>query len=125
MLFNGQRVSSLVAARWTAHLSGAFAPTDFLEVGAQLPLVLGQPGDAAPPFGLAPVASGFAVGTGYLHARLAVLQEKKGWPVDVSGGVAVGFPLGTTAALTNEQSVTAVPTLALGRRLNGWLRRSR
>lgn len=119
---NDAPVSSLVAARWTAHVSAALAPTDFLEVGAQLPLVLGQPGDATPPFNLAPVATGFGVGTGYLHARLAVLQEKKGWPLDVSGGVAVGLPFGMREALTSEQSVTAVPTVALGRTLTSFLR---
>lgn len=115
-------VSALVAGRWTAHLSGAFAPTDWLEVGAQLPVVLAQPGDANPPLGLAPVASGASVGTGYLHARAALFQQRRGSPLDLSLGVALGLPFGTPEALTSERSVTAVPTVGLGRTLNGFLR---
>ena len=118
----GKPVSELVAARWTAHLSGAFSPTDWLEVSAQLPFVLAQPGDAAPPLGLSPVASGFSMGTGYLQARGALFQERRGNPLDFSLGVAVGFPLGTPEALTSEASVTAVPTLAAGRTLTSFLR---
>lgn len=118
----GRQVSALVAGRWTAHLSGAFAPTDWLEVGAQLPVVLAQPGDANPPLGLAPIASGVSIGTGYLHARAALFQQRRGSPLDLSVGVALGLPFGTPAALTSERSVTAVPTVALGRTLNGFLR---
>lgn len=118
----GRQVSALVAARWTAHVSGAFSPTDWLEVGAQLPIVLAQPGDANPPLGIAPIASGVSVGTGYLQARAAFFQERRGSPLDLSLGVALGLPFGTPQALTSERSATAVPTLAAGRTLTSFLR---
>ncbi len=122
VISNNARVSTLVAARWTTHLSGAFSPTDWLEVGAQLPVVLAQPGDGSPPFGLAPIAPGPSVGTGYLHARAAVVQERRKGPIDLSLGVALGLPFGTAESLTSERSVTVVPTVAAGRTLTSVLR---
>jgi OmpA-OmpF porin, OOP family len=123
VLLSQERVASrLVAARWTTHVSGAFAATDWLELGAQLPVVLAQPGDAQPPFAVARVDPGPSFATSFLHARAAFLQERRGSPLDMSAGVAVGFPLGRSEALTTENAVTAVPTVATGKGLNRWLR---
>ena len=117
-----QRVTALVAARWTAHVSGAFSPTDWLELGAQLPVVLAQPGDPTPPFGIAKVATGASVGTGYLQARAAMLQQRRDDAVDLSLGLVLGLPFGTVSSLTSEQSPTLVPTVSVGRGLNRFLR---
>src|SRR5690606_14541758 len=115
----GQR--PLIVGRVTGHVTAAFGILDWLEAGFQLPVVFAQPGDTDGT-GYAPIATGAAMGTPWLHLRGAPLRERAGHFMDLSIGLAVGLPVGSDAALTREGTVTAVPTVALGKTLSPYFR---
>jgi outer membrane protein OmpA-like peptidoglycan-associated protein len=108
---------AVVARRLGLHLSAAFAPTEWLEVGAQLPVILDQRSDLP---GQSVTASGVS-GTPWLSLRAAPWQQRRGHPLDLSVGVALGLPVGSAAALSRDEPVAWAPTLAVGRTF-GWLR---
>ncbi|MGV3625623.1 MAG: Ig-like domain-containing protein, partial [Archangium sp.] len=118
---DGRPVASLVGSRWTAHLGAAFGITDWLEAGLQIPLVLSQTGNAEGT-GYTPITNAVALGTPWLQLRAAPLRERSGAPLDLSFGVAVGFPFGSAASLTRENTVTAVPTIGIGKTLGSMFR---
>ncbi len=118
---NGLPVASLVGSRWTAHLGAAFGITDWLEAGVQVPVVLSQTGNAEGT-GYTPVTNVVALGTPWLQVRGGILRERSGAPLDLSAGLAVGLPLGSAEALTRENTVTAVPTIGVGKRLGSMFR---
>ena len=118
---DGRPVAALVGSRWTAHLGAAFGITDWLEAGLQIPLVLSQTGNAEGT-GYTPITNAVALGTPWLQLRAAPLRERSGSPFDLSFGVAVGFPFGSAASLTRENTVTAVPTVGIGKTLGSMFR---
>ena len=118
---DGQRVGAAVGDRLTAHLVGAWAPLDWLEIGAQLPLVVFQRGDDLSSHGLTTPAVA-ALGTPWLDVRGVVLKQSKGAPLDLGGRVSLGLPLGSDAALTRDSTVRAEFSVSAGRTLLPWLR---
>ncbi len=118
---NGQPVAALVGSRWTAHLGAAYGITDWLEAGLQVPLVLSQTGNAEGT-GYTPIANVVALGTPFLQLRAAPLRERSGAPLDLSVGLAVGFPFGSAEALTRDNTVTAIPTIGVGKKLGSLFR---
>src|SRR5262245_11792371 len=83
--------------RITAQIFGAVGITDWLEVGATLPVIIQQfPSGMTPPF----VISAAGLGTPQLHTKFGILGETR--PVFLSLGLSVGLPLGTTGALSNQ-----------------------
>ncbi len=120
---DGVRVGAVVSDRIGLHLSGAFSITDWLDVSAQLPLVLSQSGADLSADGYAPISGGVSVGTGWLGARAAILQQRRNdGPLDLSLGLSLGLPFGTPASLTRDNTISVIPTIAAGRTLSKFLR---
>jgi uncharacterized repeat protein (TIGR01451 family) len=116
-----ERLGAIVGSRVTAHLAGAWAPLDWLELGLQVPVVLWQGGDDLGAYGIAkPVATAF--GTPWLTGRFGLLREAAGAPVDVSLQLGLGLPLGTAGAYTNTTPIAFAPRLGVGKVVLPWLR---
>lgn len=96
----GQRVGAIVSARATAVLGVAVGLFDWLELGAQVPIVM-QRGDDLTGSGLTAVA-GAGVGAPLLRARLTLLRQDLGAPVDLGISLTGTLPLGSTAALARD-----------------------
>ncbi|MBK7864117.1 MAG: OmpA family protein [Archangiaceae bacterium] len=100
--------------RITGQLFGAVGITDWLEIGASLPVVIQQfAADTPPPFPI----SAAGLGTPYLHVKFGILGE--GRPIFLSLGLSAGLPLGTQGALSN-QGFQVAPKLNLGHRFSGF-----
>ncbi|MBL8950951.1 MAG: OmpA family protein [Myxococcaceae bacterium] len=99
--------------RVTAQVFGAVGITDWLELGATLPVVIQQFTAANPPF---PVAAA-GLGTPYVHLKFGILGETR--PFFLSLGVSAGIPVGTSNALTN-QGFSVVPRLNAGKRFSAF-----
>lgn len=90
---------------------GALGATRWLELGANVPVLVFQAGDG--PF--RPASAG--LGNPLLHAKVALLGD--GDPVRLSAGLAVGLPIGTGPALGNG-GLEVAPKVELGRVHQGW-----
>jgi len=111
---NGERVGAVVRHRATTHLTAAYGLWGWLELGAQLPVVLLQRGDDLTAQGVGGLAGGPAVGTPLLTVQGQLLsQAKKDHLVDLALGVHMGLPIGSAAALSRE--LRAIPSLMVGR----------
>jgi OOP family OmpA-OmpF porin len=117
---DGTKLATVVGSRFTTHLAGAWAPLEWLELGLQLPIVITQGGstqlsdiDVSSP-------QTTALGTPYLQARYSLLRETAGNPIDLAFGLAVGLPIGSAAALTRDPTVSALPTVGVGRVLGSF-----
>ncbi|MDQ3262877.1 MAG: Ig-like domain-containing protein [Myxococcota bacterium] len=116
---NGQRVGAIVANRASAHLAVAWAPLQWLEVGAQLPVVLLQTGDDLSTHGLgSPEQS--TVGTSLLQARAALWQQSRGGLLDLALGLGVQLPMGGSGAVASEPGLLG--QVEAGYALTSWLR---
>ncbi len=113
---DGSTVGAYVRSRWTAHLVGAFGVHRYVEVAAQVPVVLSQGGDDLSRFGLTPVSPA-ALGAPWLQVRSAFLRQAEGQPLDLALSVAVSLPVGSAEALTKDPGagLAFVPKLGLGR----------
>ncbi|HEX8706331.1 MAG TPA: OmpA family protein [Myxococcaceae bacterium] len=119
---DGQEVGAVVSGRVTGHLTAAYGLFNWLELSAQLPLLVTQSGDDLTSRGIQKPASGPALGTPYLGARLGLLTQRENEdPLDLSVGVQVGLPVGSAAALARDSSPRIIPSLMVGRRF-GFLR---
>lgn len=116
------RVGSVVRSRLGFHLSGGFGVTDWLEVGLQVPVIVWQAGDELSGFQVSPVSSAAALGTPWVSARAAPLQQARGAALDLALGLGLGLPLGSDAALTRDPSVTAAPSITAGRSFGEFVR---
>lgn len=94
-------------------LSGSYAALSWLEVGAQVPVVLWQQGTDLSSQNLAsPTARG--LGTPLLHARLGLLSQRAEQPVDLALDVGLGVPLGSATALARDTGLRFQSRLTLG-----------
>jgi OOP family OmpA-OmpF porin len=119
---DGQEVGAVVSGRVTGHLTAAYGLFDWLELSAQLPVLLTQSGEDLTSRGIEKPASGPALGTPYLGARLGLLtQRDEEDPVDLSVGAQVGLPVGSAAALARDSSLRILPSVMVGKRF-GFLR---
>ncbi len=118
---DGVRLGSVVQHRLTAHLAGAYGVTEWLEVSAQVPLLLMQSGEDLTAQGVGAPAEGLGLGTPYLGVRLGLLSQRDDDAVDLAVGAHVGLPLGSVEALARESALRALPSVMVGRRF-GWLR---
>ncbi|MBN1209881.1 MAG: thrombospondin type 3 repeat-containing protein, partial [Myxococcaceae bacterium] len=118
---DGERVGSLVKSRMTGHLAASYGLFNWLELSVQLPVLLTQSGDDLTQTGLGQPATGPGLGTPYLSARLGLLSQEDGAPVDLAVGTHVGLPVGSAAALAKDGSPRIIPSVMVGRRL-GFLR---
>ncbi|HEX5750979.1 MAG TPA: OmpA family protein [Archangium sp.] len=115
----GERLE-IVGNRVTTHLAAAWAPFRWFELGAQVPLVAFQRGDDLRAEGIAP-RDGQGLGTPLLGARVALLSQLDGRPLDLALGLGVGLPLGSASLLARDEGVSYVPRVMVGRRF-GWFR---
>ncbi|KFE71576.1 OmpA family protein [Hyalangium minutum] len=111
---NGKQLGAVVRHRATTHLTAAYGLFGWLEVGAQLPVVLIQRGDDLTDLGVSGLSGGPAVGTPLLTVQGQLLsQAKKDHLVDLALGLHMGLPIGSSAALSRE--LRAIPSLMVGR----------
>jgi uncharacterized repeat protein (TIGR01451 family) len=115
------RLGAVVGSRVTAHVAGAWAPLDWLEVGLQLPIVLWQGGDDLSAWGVAAPTS-TALGTPWLTGRFGLLRERGGAPLDLSVQLGLGLPFGSPAAFSNTTPIAFAPRLGVGKTVLDWLR---
>ena len=112
---DGNPVGALVGHRATAHLLVAWAPMRWLELGAQLPLVVWQRGDDLSARGLAAPAS-TGLSTPSAHVRVGLLSQRREAPVDLAVELGVGLPVGSEAAIARDSTFRFSPKVMVGRR---------
>ncbi|WP_246357347.1 OmpA family protein [Pyxidicoccus fallax] len=117
LLRNEERQGVIVSDRVTVHLSGAYAVTDWLELGAQVPIV-SQWGPDTSTLNVA-TPDTMALGTPWLQARAGLLSEAGDGPLDLGFHLGVALPLGSSEVLTRDQGFTFSPRLGAGKSLGG------
>jgi large repetitive protein len=116
-----ERVGAVVGSRVTAHLVGAWAPLDWLEVGVQVPVVLWQGGADLSSYGVsAPAAT--VLGTPWVSGRFGILRERAGAPLDLSVQLGLGLPLGSAAGYSQATPLSFAPRVGVGKTVTNWLR---
>jgi|GEM_PF-973076 len=113
---NGTQVGVVVRHRATAHLAAAYGLWGWLELGAQVPVVLFQRGDDLTARGVGRPEGGLAAGTPLFNLQMKVLAQAEEDLVDLSLGMQAGPAVGSAAALARE--VRATPSLMVGRRFD-------
>ena len=121
LYMGGARVGSVVSDRLTTLLSGAYAFTDWFELGVQLPIVLFQRGDDLSGQGYSQPRS-FGLSTPWVDGRFGILRQGERWPVDVSARLGIGLPLGTASVLGRDPGLAVDLSADAGRDLGGWVR---
>ncbi len=98
----------LLRDRFALHLLTAIGVTDWLELSADIPVVVHQNSERP---GFAPSPSGLV--TPFLHAKLAILPAPS--PLAVWASIGIGIPVGTVGALGNG-GLVFVPRVNVGHR---------
>ncbi|CAM4530144.1 OmpA family protein [Myxococcus xanthus] len=117
LVSGGEQQGVIVSNRVTVHLSGAYAITDWLELGAQVPIV-SQWGPDTAALGVA-TPSTSALGTPWVQARAGILSEQRGGLMDLGLHLGAALPIGSTETLTRDQGFVFSPRLGLGKQLGG------
>ncbi|ATB39300.1 hypothetical protein CYFUS_004744 [Cystobacter fuscus] len=112
----------VVQDRATALLSASYGILPWLEVGAQLPIVLFQRGANPSGVGLAELTAQ-GLGTPVLQVRLGVLSRRRRQPVDLAADLGVGLPFGTGTALAGDDGFRYHARMTAGMEL-GWFQTS-
>ena len=110
----------IIGGRTTMHVAGTYAVTNWLQVGAQLPVVAVQKIGELPEAGMAnPKPSG--LGTPMLNVRLGLLtqDERGGFDVALEGDV--GLPVGSREVFAGDGGMRYMPRVMVGRRF-GFIR---
>jgi OOP family OmpA-OmpF porin len=116
LLLNEQSRLQVVRHKVVGLLSGSYTVLSWLEVGAQLPVVLWQrSADLSAENITSPSSQG--LGTPLLHARVGLLSQRAEQPVDLSLDVDLGLPLGSAAALARDDGLRFQSHLVLSGRL--------
>jgi len=100
------RAAGQLTDRFGIQAMGALGVTDWLELGANVPVFISQTSTA--PLNAAQAG----LGNPMLHAKIAILDQSK--PVALSFGLGVGVPVGTRAAQGNG-GVEVLPRINLGK----------
>jgi outer membrane protein OmpA-like peptidoglycan-associated protein len=114
----GSRVGAVVGHRLTANLMAAWAPLEWLELEAQLPVVLSGRGEDLSGRGVGR-PEGAGLSTPVLGARVGLLAQRKRAPVDLALGFGAGLPLGSAAVLGRDEQVRLSPRVMMGRSFGG------
>lgn len=116
---DGVKRATLIDHRVTAWLSGSYAVLPWLEVGANLPVVLTQSGQSVRTrlneVVVPGVANGAALGTPWLQGRVGFLQERTGAPIDLGVTVMLGLPIGSVEGFTRDRTVSGQLHVGAGR----------
>ncbi|WNG15846.1 OmpA family protein [Cystobacter fuscus] len=122
ILNDGKRDLALVQNRVTTVLSASYGVLPWLELGAQVPIVLWQKGDDARLVGLAPLtAQGLSAPV--IQARLGLLSRQQRKPVDLAADLSVGLPFGSQKALSGDAGTRFQARMTLGTTV-GWIQPS-
>ncbi|MCY1021495.1 OmpA family protein [Pyxidicoccus sp. MSG2] len=117
LLERDERQGVIVSDRVTVHLSGAYAVTDWLELGAQVPIVT-QWGPDTSVLGVAtPETAG--LGTPWLQGRAGIFSEADEGPLDLAVHLGVALPVGNSEVLTKDDGFVFSPRVGLGKALGG------
>ncbi len=105
----------IVGIRTTMHVAGAYALTNWLQLGVQLPVVALQQGAGPSQTGLLSPQS-FGLGTPAVGLRLGLLTQdsRGGFDVAVEGNV--GLPVGSAEGLGRDSGMRYMPRVMVGRR---------
>ena len=110
------RNESLVENRLGAHLTASIGLFDFLQIGAELPVLLFQQRDSARAPGSDSAALGtFGAGDVRLYPKLSILKQRDGRPLDIGLQVPVSFPTGQNTEFYGEKAFTVTPTILASR----------
>ncbi len=115
MVRDGRRVGEVVRERALLHLAAAMALHPRLEVGAAVPVLVGQGGMSLTGLGVGELRRS-GVGTPLVRARVGLLREADGALVDLAAEVDAGLPLGRREALLGDGRWSVTPRLAVGMR---------
>jgi hypothetical protein len=113
VLLNGERRLEAVRNRASAVLAGSYGVLPWLELGAQVPVVLWQQGEDPAPLGLTPLATQ-GLGTPELQARLGLFSRRDESPVDLSMDLGLGLPIGSAAVLGRDRGLRVRALAAMG-----------
>ena len=108
-----QAGQALVEGKFTTHVTAAYGVLSWLQVGAQVPFILGQSGSRMVTM-LPPARSG--LGMPWVGARAGILSMKNGAPLNMALDVTAGLPVGSAAALARDD-FAVLPRLQLGAQL--------
>jgi OmpA-OmpF porin, OOP family len=118
---NGQRVGAVVSDRLQLHLGLGFGITSWLQVAAELPLLVMQRGDDLTATAGTLIPESFGLGSPRIAFRLGLLTQRAGGliasdtGIDMALQVGASLPFGVGAALTVENGWNVTPQLSLGR----------
>ena len=119
-LRDGVAIGTPVATRVGAHLAVGYGVKEWLQLSAELPLVLSQSGDDLTAYGLgAPASPG--LGSPFASARIALYTQRQGGllgsgsSADVAFQLGTGLPVGSSGAYATEPGIAIVPQLSAGR----------
>ncbi|WPB79305.1 OmpA family protein [Archangium violaceum] len=110
----------VVGGRTTTHVAAAYALTNWLELGVQLPLVAAQWGQDLSSEGLLRPAS-FGISTPLAGVRLGLLTQESQGLLDLAVGGDVGFPVGNPEGFGRDAGLRYLPRVMVGRRF-GFIR---
>ena len=113
------RVGALVAHRAQLHLGLGFGITSWLQLAAELPMVIAQTGDDLTQSAGTVSPDGFGLGSTRLAMRLGILSQgfgglKSDAPLDLALQVGLSLPFGVGNALNIESGWNFVPQLSAG-----------
>lgn len=110
----------IVGGRATMHVASAYALTNWLQFGAQFPVVALQRGGDLSAVGLERPES-FGLGTPVVSARLGILTQDAQGGLDLAVEGDVGLPVGSTKGFGRDQGWRYMPRVMAGRRF-GFIR---
>ncbi len=114
---DGTRLGNLVDYRLSSHVTASYVVRSSLQVGLEVPLILGQDTGALPAdFMDAPSVSGTAVGDARLAVK-ATLLHQRAHGVSLAVIPAITVPSGGGTAYRGERTVTFAPEVAVSRSL--------
>ncbi|WP_224367693.1 OmpA family protein [Hyalangium versicolor] len=114
------KATPIVGSRATMHLVAAYAPFSWLELGAQLPVVMLQTGANLTEDNIAqPASRGLSTPT--VSARVGLLSQQAGSWGDFALEMGVGPPVGSAPGFARDAGLRYAPRLMFGRHF-GWFR---
>lgn len=108
---NAQTSQALVANRLGVQVTGALGLTDWLELSANVPVIVSQDGGKALGLGAA------GMGNPWLHAKVGVLDGTR--PVAMAVALGLGLPMGTAVAQGNG-GLEVAPRVQVGKVFASW-----
>lgn len=112
---DGVRLTSLVDGRFSAHLTMAYGVAKWLELGAQLPVVLWQGGGENLAALNLPAPTAAALGAPWLQARISAVRERDGMPFDLSIDLLGNIPIAGVGTWAGDGTPSFLPRLGLGK----------